>query len=100
MPIDAVHRIPVNMPPALGPGSGKDAWMRFARDMADSNGELWDMVERQSEAIRELEAEVELLKSQISTRKPKGGRRRLKDGRISHIDACLAAGFSRSTTEG
>ena len=46
-------------PPLRGPGSGKDAWVAFAREVARSNELLWQAVDQQSAAIRELEAELD-----------------------------------------
>ena len=94
-PMDEVNRVTVERPPSRGPGSGKEAWVRFALDMAESNGTLWEMVDRQSELIRELQAEIGLLRNQIAKRKPKGGRPPTPDHKIASIERDLAAGLSR-----
>lgn len=94
-PMETVDRVTSQWPPARGPGSGKAAWVEFARDMAQSNGALWDMVDRQSGTIRELQAEIELLRKQIETRKPKGGKPRIDDAKRARIEAELEAGYSK-----
>ena len=86
-------------PPLRGPGSGKDAWVAFAREVARSNELLWQAVDQQSAVIRELEAELTLQRRQLARRKPKGGRPRLSDERAAGIEAELAAGdYSRRAT--
>lgn len=50
------------------------------------------MIERQREAIRERDAEIELLRRQIATRKPKGGRPPVREPVVEQIERDLAAG--------
>jgi len=94
-PMETVDRVTSHWPPARGPGSGKAAWVEFARAMAESNGAALDIVDRQSGTIRELQAEIELLRKQIETRKPKGGKPRIDDAKTARIEAELEAGHSK-----
>ena len=50
-PMETVTSESVPRPRSRGPGSGKAAWVRFAEDMADANGKLWEVVKRQSQVI-------------------------------------------------
>jgi hypothetical protein len=63
--------------------------------MAESNGAALDIVDRQSGTIRDLQAEIELLRKQIATRKPKGGKPRIDDAKTARIEAELEAGHSK-----
>lgn len=83
------------MPPSRGPGSGKAAWVEYALSQAQNGQTLWGIIDDQSATIRELQAEVELLRKQIAERKPKGGRPRTDDKKVARIEADLAAGYSR-----
>jgi hypothetical protein len=56
----------VRRPPPSGPGSGRDEWVRFAMGIAEANRILWDNTQSQSRLIRDLEAELELLRRQIN----------------------------------
>lgn len=47
-------------------------------------------MDRQSQVIRELRAEIELNREQIVTRKPTGGRPRLSDDKVACIESDLA----------
>ncbi|UOM34865.1 helix-turn-helix domain-containing protein [Acuticoccus sp. I52.16.1] len=93
-PLADTHVTMLSRPPSSGPGSGKDAWRAYAVAMSDGNEYLWSLLEHQSAAIRELTAEVELLRTQIATRKPKGGRPRTPDQTVRRIEASLAEGLS------
>ena len=90
----------ITAPPSQGPGSGKAAWVAYARERAEACATLWEVIDNQSGTIRELQAEIELLRSQIETRKPKGGRPRLHDEKVARIEADLAAGYSRRQVAG
>ena len=81
-------------PPSAGPGSGKAAWVEFANRTVDANANLAELVDSQSQTIRELRAEVELLRGQIQRIKPKGGRPRTSDKTTACIEAEVAAGYS------
>lgn len=93
-PMDGVQVTTIRQPPSRGPGSGKEAWVAYALDRADTCATLWQIVDEQSEAIRDLRAEIELLQAQIAKRKPKGGRPKLDDRRVAEIERDLAAGYS------
>ena len=69
--------------------------MAYARDLAEANADYEALCVLQSETIRELQAEVELLRGQIAARKPKGGRPRIPDDKANAIERDLAAGASR-----
>jgi hypothetical protein len=62
----------INLPPSVGPGSGKAAWKALAFEELNAN--LTAVIEEQRETIRDLEAELRLLRRQIAARKPKGRR--------------------------
>jgi Trp operon repressor len=95
-PMDRVTVRPgLAMPPTRGPGSGKSAWVAFAVEQAANAEALWTIIDEQSATIRELQAEVELLRGQIAQRKPKGGRPRIDDETAARIEADLAAGYSQ-----
>ena len=91
-PSDTVETQSLRLPPSSGPGSGKDAWMAVARDVLDANENLARIMEEQRKTIRDLEAEIGLLREQISKRKPKGGRSRITDDRVNRIERALEAG--------
>ena len=82
----------ITAPRMTGPGSGKAAWVAFAREVLDANIGLSDLIDRQSATIRELKAEVALLKRQIASRKPKGGRPPLDGAKAAAIEADLRSG--------
>ena len=93
-PMDDVKITTIYMPPSRGPGSGKDAWKAFAIERADTCRTLFGLIDRQSQVIRELQVEAQLLRDQIATRKPKGGKPKLEDRRVAEIERDLAAGYS------
>lgn len=93
-PMDSVRVTTIRTPPSRGPGSGKAAWVAYALERAETCETLWQIVDEQSAAIRDLQAEIELLRAQIAERKPKGGRPRLDDRRVAEIERDLAAGYS------
>lgn len=95
--MDSVKQTTVRRPPSRGPGSGKDAWVQFAENMAETNGTLWDVVDRQSRLIAKLQGEVELLRRQVAERKPPG-RARTPDAVVARIERDLAAGLSQRET--
>ena len=82
----------ITAPRMTGPGSGKAAWVAFAHRAIDANAGLSDLIDRQSATIRELKAEVALLKRQIANRKPKGGRPPLDEAKAAAIEADLRSG--------
>jgi hypothetical protein len=95
-PMDQVEVIPARrVPPRGGPGSGKAAWVEFALDQVNNGAALWRVIEDQSATIRALNGEIELLRSQIERRKPKGGRPRTPDDKLQAIEADIARGLSR-----
>ncbi|WP_029032435.1 hypothetical protein [Salinarimonas rosea] len=100
MSADPMHGIEIetlNLPPARGPGSGKEAWVEAAYRLADANVRAFASIEKQSAVIRALEAENDRLRA-LASRKPKGGRARLEDTVVSAIRADLAAGLSTRAT--
>lgn len=95
-PLDEVNVTPARpMPPSRGPGSGKAAWVEYAIAQANNGAVLWGIIDDQSATIRELQAEIELLRAQIAERKPKGGRPRTPDAKLQRIEADLQAGLSK-----
>jgi uncharacterized small protein (DUF1192 family) len=84
-------------PPSHGPGSGKAAWVAFAGRAADANASLMSVIDEQSEVIRHLQAEIELLRAQIAAHKPKGARERLPDETVNRIEQAISAGLSTRT---
>lgn len=83
------------MPPGRGPGSGKPSWVAYGIDQAKNCATLWDIVDEQTATIRDLQAEIELLRNQVATRKPKGGRPRIDDAKTARIEVELEAGHSK-----
>jgi hypothetical protein len=53
-----------------------------------------EVLDGHRETIRDLEAEVRLLREQVATRKPKGGRERLDDETVNGIERALEAKLS------
>lgn len=94
-PMDDVKVTTYRIPPSQGPGSGKAAWVQFAQARMDNEQTLWSIVNDQTETIRELRAEIELLRNQIAARKPKGGKPKLDDKTTARIEAALAGGMSQ-----
>lgn len=94
-PANGLTSTTVYRPPSRGQGSGKDAWVRFANDMADSNQTLWQMVADQSELIKYLDTENEALRKRIAERKPKGGRPSISEETAILIRADLERGYSQ-----
>lgn len=97
-PMNQVTTGTIRRPPARGPGSGKEAWIEYACRRDDTCDLLFDIVDQQSAAIRELQGEVALLRRQIAERKPKGGKARLDDATTARIERDLAAGLSQRKT--
>jgi len=81
-------------PPEHGPGSGKEAWIAFARHAINVNAETWEIIHDQSAVIAELRAEIQLLREQIAARKPRGGRSRIGDDKRAAIEQALTEGRS------
>lgn len=94
-PFDSYTVTTITAPPSQGPGSGKPAWVAYALERAETCATLWGVVDDQTATIKELRAEIELLRHQIATRKPKGGRPRIVDQKVNQIEADLAAGLSK-----
>jgi DNA invertase Pin-like site-specific DNA recombinase len=93
-PAEAVTTSTVRFPPAQGRGAGKEAWKALATSTLDANESLSRVIDDQRALIRELQAEVKLLREQIASRKPKGGRERLSDETVDGIERALASGQS------
>lgn len=91
---ERVEKVTLTVPPASGPGSGKDAWRALAQRMLDSNDSLSAVIAEQKATIAELNAEVDLLRRQIATRKPKGGKPAVDDETVQRIEVALLAGAS------
>ena len=53
-------------PPTSGPGSGRDAWVRFAMAIAQANRILWETIETRSQRIGDLEAELMVLRGRVT----------------------------------
>src|SRR5689334_11666456 len=96
-PSDTVETTTFRWPPAYGPGSGKAAWKDLAYRFQEANEGLTLVIEEQRETIRDLEAEVRLLREQIATRKPKGGREGLPQETVNQIERAIEAGQSTRT---
>ncbi|WP_199261890.1 helix-turn-helix domain-containing protein [Paracoccus binzhouensis] len=94
-PISEATITSMKRPAWRGPGSGKDAWIGYASALEDANHVAFGMVDKQSAIIIELQAEIELLRGQIASRKPKGGRPRTDDKTAARIEAALAGGMSQ-----
>lgn len=100
MSADPMHSVEIEtwkLPPSRGPGSGKEAWVQAANRAADANAWAMSVIREQSAVIRALEAENDRLRA-LASRKPKGGRARLEDTKVSAIRADLAAGLSTRAT--
>ncbi len=89
-----LETLKVKFPPARGPHSGRANWVALAERLMDANDSMSRVVGAQAEAIRELEAENKLLREQIASRKPKGGRDQTPDETIEKIERALEAGHS------
>ena len=94
-PMEDVKTTVASWPKAQGPGSGKQAWIDFAHERVRNEQVLWGIIDDQSAAIRDLQAEVNLHKAQIAKRKPKGGRPAVSDKMLAAIEADLCAGYSQ-----
>lgn len=84
----------VKIPPTSGPGSGKEAWRAVALDFMDANEGLGRIIDEQRDTIAALNAEVDMLRAQIASRKPKGGRPAVDDETVQKIEVALLAGAS------
>lgn len=113
---DEATSTPISWPPLSGPGSDKEAWVAFAREVARGNEEAWEVVDEQAVRIASLEAEVAQLRAQLAERQPaspelitlnpaedeppesvtKGSRRKTSKDTKEAIRADLAAGLSQS----
>jgi len=79
-------------PRATGRGSGKEAWQALADRLHQANENLSSIITDQERKIEELQAEVQLLRQQIESRKPKGGRARTPDAKVARIERALETG--------
>ena len=113
---DEATSISIPWPPLIGPGSDKEAWVAFAREVAKGNEEAWEVVDEQAALIASLEAELaqlrvrlvelepvaldpttfEAVESEPAQRQPKVGRRKTSEATKEAILADLAAGLSQS----
>ena len=102
--------IPIPWPPESGPGSDREAWIVFAREVAKGNLEAWEVVDEQGALIARLEAEVVQLRARLAEREPteleptafelaehesKVSRRKTPEPTREAIRADLAAGLSQ-----
>ena len=94
-PLETYSTSTIYWPPHRGPGSRKADWIKFAEGRVEQCAILNDVIDQQSETIRELNAEVALLWRQIETRKPKGGRPRTPDAKAQAIEVELSQGHSK-----
>ena len=94
-PLETYSTSTIHWPPHRGPGSRKADWIKFAEGRVEQCEILNQVIEQQSETIRELNAEVALLRRQIETRKPNGGRPRTPDAKAQAIEAELLQGYSK-----
>ena len=94
-PLESYVTSTIQWPPSQGPGSGKEAWRAFAEGRAAQCDILNTLIAEQSDTIRELNAEITLLRRQIETRKPKGGRPRTDDAKAQAIETELSQGHSK-----
>lgn len=100
-PSDQVHTHEARIPPATGPGSGKDAWRALALKAIDANDRLSTVIDEQSQALRDARADIELLRRQIATRRPPGCRDPLPDDKVARIESAIRTGEStRSIARG
>jgi hypothetical protein len=68
-------------PPSRGPLSGKWSWISYAQELEQNSEILLGIVDNQTATIRDLQAEIELLKKQIETRNaPPGRYRNVRNG--------------------
>ena len=113
---DEAPSVLIPWPPLSGPGSDKEAWVAFAREVAKGNEEAWEVVDEQAARVASLEAEVAQLRAQLVERQPaapelitlnpaerepaegmpKGSRRKTSEDTKEAIRADLAAGLSQS----
>lgn len=91
----------IKVPPATGPGSGKEAWRALDLWAIEANAGLSATIKEQAEALRDVRAEVEPLRRQIAIRRPPGGREPLADDKVDRIEATIRTGEStRSIASG
>ena len=94
-PLETYSTSTIHWPPHRGPGSRKADWIKFAEGRVDQCELLNRVIDEQSDTIRALNAEIALLRRQIETRKPKGGRPRTPDAKAQAIEAELSQGYSK-----
>lgn len=94
-PLETYSTSTIHWPPHRGPGSRKADWIKFAEGRVEQCELLNRVIDEQSDTIRALNAEIALLRRQIETRKPKGGRPRTPDAKAQAIEAELSQGYSK-----
>lgn len=94
-PLETYSTSTIHWPPHRGPGSRKADWIKFAEGRVEQCELLNRVIDEQSDTIRALNAEIALLRRQIETRKPKGGRPRTDDHKAQAIEAELLQGYSK-----
>ena len=88
----ACRRFPADLPPSSGPGSSKDAWVRFARELSEAHANCMTMMDHQSATIQELKAEIESLQEKVDRLMNRGGRPPISDATVRQIERELADG--------
>ena len=94
-PLETYSTSTIHWPPHRGPGSRKADWIKFAEGRVEQCELLNRVIDEQSDTKRALNAEIALLRRQIETRKPKGGRPRTPDAKAQAIEAELSQGYSK-----
>src|SRR4051794_13494194 len=91
-PADNLEFETIHSPPIAGKGASREAWIIYASKVAVANHRLMEMIGDQSTVIRQLQAEVMLLKAQIAKRRPPGGRQPLAEAKVARLEQEIAAG--------
>lgn len=95
MKIDPGHQLETmkERPAQNGPRGGKANWIVYADKLEAANVSLAALIREQAEVIRDRDAEIALLRQQIATRKPKGGKPRTPQSTIDRIESALRQGL-------
>ena len=96
-PMEQARLKTVLAPPRLGRGATREAWIAWAETVMVVNHGLQDIIERQIRVIRDLRAEMQLLRQRIAERKPPGGRAALADTLVSRLEEDIERGGSDRT---
>lgn len=96
-PGDLTRVSTITIPPSSGPGSGKDAWRALALRVIEMNESMQYIVDEQRAVIRDLKAEIELLRQQVEKRRPPGGKPRLSDDKVQRIESAVRRGETTRT---